>query len=304
MAVNCNNDKTIKMHNFEEIYERILEVLKKISPEQLQVYQRRKPKMSDLEVVGLSLTGEYLGIDSEHDLFRKLPLCYGERIERSVFNRRRRRLFGHIEHIRKGLADILNRNEGMFIVDSMPLEVCKLSRSGRSTVCREEAFSAPDRGYCASQGCTYYGYKLHAVCSKIGVFHSLDISPASVHDIHYLKDIKGQMASCTVLGDKGYLSAKWQLDLFNTCKIKLETPMRTNQKGYGPQPFQLRKCRKRIETLFSQLCDQFMIRRNYAKTFEGFKTRIMAKVTALTMVQYINKFVFGRNINNIKINIV
>ena len=52
----------------------------------------------------------------------------------------------------------------------------------------------------------------------------------------------------------------------------------------------LKKSRKRIETLFSQLCDQFMIRRNYAKSFQGFKTRILAKITALTLVQYINKF--------------
>jgi hypothetical protein len=57
------------------------------------------------------------------------------------------------------------------------------------------------------------------------------------------------------------------------------------------------------QTLFSQLCDQFMIRRNYAKTFEGFKTRILAKITALTTIQYLNKFVLDRNINNLKINL-
>jgi len=63
------------------------------------------------------------------------------------------------------------------------------------------------------------------------------------------------------------------------------------------------KVRKRIETLFSQLCDRFMIRRNYAKSFDGFKTRILAKITAMTIIQYINKFHFPRNINNHKINI-
>ena len=62
--------------------------------------------------------------------------------------------------------------------------------------------------------------------------------------------------------------------------------------------------RKRIETLFSQLCDQFMIRRNYAKSFDGFKTRILSKITSLTTIQYINKFIFKRNINNIKISII
>jgi len=292
------------MHNFEEIYERILEILRKISTEQLQVYQRRKPKMSDLEVVCLSLSSEYLGIDSEYDLFRKLPLHYCTMIGRSVFNRRRRKLFEHIEQIRQSLSNILNQQEDVFIVDSMPLEVCKLSRSRRSTICKEEIFSSPNKGYCASQGSSYYGYKLHAVCSKSGVFHSFDISPASVHDIHYLKDIKGQMSDCTLIGDKGYLSVQWQLDLFNTCNVKLDTPMRHNQKQYKQQSYIFKKSRKRIETLFSQLCDQFMIRRNYAKTFEGFKTRILTKVTALTIIQYINKFIFNRNINNIKISII
>lgn len=54
-----------------------------------------------------------------------------------------------------------------------------------------------------------------------------------------------------------------------------------------------------METLFSQLCDQFKIRNNYAKTFEGFKTRIWAKITALTVIQLINKQ-NNRNINNLK----
>jgi len=65
-----------------------------------------------------------------------------------------------------------------------------------------------------------------------------------------------------------------------------------------------RNKRKRIETLFSQLCDQFMIRRNYAKSFYGFKTTILSKITALITIQYINKFIFNRNINNIKISII
>ena len=46
-----------------------------------------------------------------------------------------------------------------------------------------------------------------------------------------------------------------------------------------------------------------MIRRNYAKSFDGFKTRTLSKITALTLIQYINKFIYCRNINNIKINI-
>lgn len=267
-------------------------------------YQRRRPKLSDLELISLSLTAEFMGIDSENDLFRKLPETLSSKIERSVYNKRRRKLTVHLNTVRLRLASSFNEFEDYFVVDSMPLEVCKLSRSSRSKVCKEDLYSSPDKGYCAAQGSHYYGYKFHAVCSVDGVFQSIDLSPASVHDINYLKDIKMQISDCTLIGDRGYLSADIQLNLFETCNIKLDTPMRSNQKEYKQQAWIFRKKRKRIETLFSQLCDQFMIRRNYAKTFQGFKTRILAKITALTIVQYINRFIFGRNINNIKISII
>ena len=77
--------------------------------------------------------------------------------------------------------------------------------------------------------------------------------------------------------------------------------MRINQKNYRKQDWIFKKTRKSIETRFSQLCDQFMIRRNYAKSFDGFKTRILSKITALTLVQFINKFQFDRAINNLKV---
>ncbi|BAP32587.1 transposase family protein [Chryseobacterium sp. StRB126] len=82
-----------------------------------------------------------------------------------------------------------------------------------------------------------------------------------------------------MLGDKGDLSSEVQVDLFNYANITLETPKIINQKAFKPQFYLFKKHRKRIETLFSQLCDQFMIRRNYVKTFEGFKTRVLAKIT-------------------------
>jgi hypothetical protein len=53
------------------------------------------------------------------------------------------------------------------------------------------------------------------------------------------------------------------------------------------KPF--RSFRKRIETLFSQLDDQFMLLRNYAKDADGIFSRILAKITAATALQFINK---------------
>lgn len=43
--------------------------------------------------------------------------------------------------------------------------------------------------------------------------------------------------------------------------------MRSNQKGFKTYPYIFKKIRKRIETIFSQLTDQFMMKINYANTF-------------------------------------
>jgi len=292
------------MNNFEANYNKILEVLNTITEKDSFLIQKRKPKLKDIELIAMNLTAEYMGIDSECQLFRYIPIDLKNKIERSVYNRRKRKLFFAIDYIRNELSNKFTEFEKYFVVDSMPLEVVKLSRANSSKICKEEFYSAPNRGFCASQNMHYYGYKIHAVCSIEGVFKSFDISKASVHDIHYLKDIKEQFNNCVILGDKGYLSADIQLDLFESKQIKLEIPMRKNQHNYQKQAYIFRKKRKRIETLFSQLCDQFMIRRNYAKSFQGFKTRILSKLTSLTIIQFINKFVFDRNINNLKISIV
>ncbi|MFP9118763.1 transposase [Flavobacterium sp. RNTU_13] len=91
------------------------------------------------------------------------------------------------------------------------------------------------------------------------------------------------------MGDRGYLSSEKQLNLFESCQIKLEVSMQKNQHNHMQQLYIFGKCRKRIETFFSQLCDQFMIQRNYPKSFEGYKTRILSKITAATLVLYIKK---------------
>ena len=260
-----------------------------------------KPKLLDIELIVIDLTSEYISIDSEYQLFRILPDYLSQLIELSVYNRRKRGLFCYRGQLRKRIASLLIVSN-YYIVDSMPLEVCKLSRSSRSQICKETFESSPDKGYCASQGNNYYGYKLHAVCSIEGVFTDFDLSQASIHDIHYLKNIKQLYQNCTVIGDKGYLCFDYQRDLFSSNQIRLEVPMRRNQHDYKQQPFIFRKSKKRIETLFSQLCDQFMIRRNYAKSFDGFKNRILSKIMALTIILLINKLK-NKNVNNLKIYI-
>lgn len=280
------------MHNIKTNFDKIHEVLRDNLLDQVNEkgnYHRRGtvPKMSDIAVMALSLTAECLSIDSENYLFSKLNTDYQQEftnlISRRQYNERRKWLFEKIEQARNLLVARLNAQADVFAIDSMPLEICKLSREKRNKMGKESQHHQPDKGYCASQKKYFYGYKLHSVCSAAGVIQSLDLTRASVHDIHYLKDVQKLFSNCIITGDKGYISRQQQINLFESANIQLEVPLRNNQQKGEPIIRILKKVRKRIETVFSQLCDQFMIQRNYAKSFAGFKSRILAKVTGLTV---------------------
>ncbi len=101
------------------------------------------------------------------------------------------------------------------------------------------------------------------------------------------------------MGDKGYVGADVQLDLFETARIGLECPYRLNQKGWKPTFVTFAKARKRIGTLFSQLTGKFLVIRNYAKITGGLFARIIGKISALTVLQYVN-YINNKPIGRIK----
>ena len=81
------------MNNFSTNYRKILDILEQLEPKKNFLNQIRKSKLSDIELIAIDITAEYMSIDSEYQLFRKLPMELSSLIERSVYNRRRRKLF-------------------------------------------------------------------------------------------------------------------------------------------------------------------------------------------------------------------
>lgn len=251
----------------------------------------------------LSTTAEIFGIDSENYLFHRLNIECGKDIPnlitRRQYNQRRKQTYRLCEEIRKDIASAIDGREDVFSIDSKPIKVCQNARVARCSMGKDNPETAPAWGYCASQNMHYYGYKLHAVCGISGVIHSCDMTAANVHDLHYLDDVKWQYSDCLMLGDMGYLSADIQQNLFDVAHISLEVPYRFNQKNWRPPIWAYKRFRKRIETIFSQLNDQFLMIRNYAKQPQGLFTRVTAKVAALTVLQYVN-FVNHRTIGQVK----
>ena len=314
MSLNINNlrlqfQNYYDMHNIKTNFDKILNICNLHSKDLVNPYgnvQRpgTKPRFSDIEVIALSITSEALSIDSENYLFAKLTTEYKNQfpnlISRRQYNDRRKHVSGLLKTVRERIAHFIDEFEDMFSIDSKPFPVCRLSRKNRCKLGKQAYETSPDIGYCASQDTYFYGYKLHAVASISGVIHSFDFTKASVHDIYYLNDVKLEMNDCTLIGDKAYLSKQMQVDLFTSANISLEVPMRINQHDYKPHFPLFKKMRKRIETVFSQLEDQFMLGRNYAKDVEGLFTRVLAKISALTFLQYMNKFINNQPIGKVK----
>lgn len=182
-------------------------MLQTISKEQPLPYQKHQPKISNLALVSLSLTSGLMGMDSENRLFGRLPSAIYLKINKSEYNRRRCKLGNHTDCIRLKLASYFKEFADYFILDSMPMEVCKLSRSSRSRICKKDSYYYPNKSYCPSQFANYYVYKVHAICSVNSIFHGIDLDPASLHDVNYLNDSDAKIGYFTQMGDRGYLSA-------------------------------------------------------------------------------------------------
>lgn len=88
-------NKPISMLNIVKNYLRVLEVVSALNCKlENKSYVGRKQKKSDLEVVALSSTAEFMSIDSKNSLFKEIDRQQiSNLIERSQFNKRRRKLF-------------------------------------------------------------------------------------------------------------------------------------------------------------------------------------------------------------------
>ena len=109
----------------------------------------------------MSILAEIISLDSENWMFSKLKddllLIFPELIDRSNYNRRKRRLNVYINSISEWVAQQIDRK---VILDSIPLQICMNSRILRSKICKEDSNLQPSRSYNPSLKMHYYGFKM------------------------------------------------------------------------------------------------------------------------------------------------
>lgn len=251
-----------------------------------------QPKMNDLEVVSLACCMEALGIDSENLLWSKLKKDYAPAfpnlIDRSRFNRRRKRLTPFIVQVQDHISSKLENQSQTMIVDSIPVPVIKMAREKSFKAFRKSFETSPAKGWSAVNKSWFIGYKLHVVIFDNGVVQQSGITKGNVHDINFLKQVKDLPVQKKILGDRAYISKTLQMDLFEQYKVTLKVPFRNNQHDYRKHPKKYKSKRQMVETFFAQMCDQLNLKRNYAKSYEGLVARLASKLSSMSILHWIN----------------
>ncbi len=195
----------------------------------------------------------------------------------SRFNRRAHALADWFALLLDVLGEVFASGQA-FVVDSLPLPVCRRVRAPRCRKVRGDEYY----GYCAAKEEKFYGWRLHLVCTPIGIPVAFDLLPASCHDLTPMHELIERVpGGAWVYGDKAYNSADDEAMIEGETGVRLVPIRKANM---VPNPIDeregLRVYRKGIEGVNSQLA-AWGIQRLHARTHEGFVLKVLASLFAL-----------------------
>lgn len=260
-------------------------------------------KLSDSEIISISIVGEAITIDSEKAWFffvkKNFKDLFPNIRDRTRFNRTKRNLFMVIKEIQKYFSNLpMFLNDDIRIIDSMPIPVCKFARSYFNKSFKDIS----SYGYCASKKETYFGLKLHALITTSGFITDFFLTSANVDDRAAVHELIEEKQLIKIIADKGYVDETLKEQLKKEKDILLISLKRKNSKN--PLEKQLRntlsKTRRRVETSFSQLAEQFNINKVLAKSKWGLMLRITLKILAHNILFIINNILKNNKVAQIK----
>ena len=259
---------------------------------------------SDSELLTMALVGECRGLDQETELvsaWRERPDLFPVVPERSRFNRRRRNLMHALNLIRQCVLQLLDlAQDRQCAIDSLPIPVVQFHLAPNAS--REWAAHGATFGKVVSKKQTIFGYKLHLLVTLNGVMLDFTLAPAHATDLMVGAELLHDHTDLVVLGDKGYISAEVAAQLAAHNRVQLLTIPRRNQTQQLPVEVAalLNGRRQIIETVHGQLTEQFHIATNHAHSFWGLCTRLYTKLTAHTLLVYLNRLVGSEQALHIK----
>lgn len=263
------------------------------------------PICSDAELVTMALIGETKGWDQEtvllsewaahRDLFPHQP-------SRTRFNRRRRQLQGAINAVRRLVLTLLDLAlDRQCVIDSLPIPVISFHLVPGANRADWQAYEARF-GRVPSKKCTIFGYKLYLLVTVSGVILDFVLAPANVGELQAGVELLDEHTDLMTLGDKAFISQTVAARLRAENRIELLTlPRRNAQQQLPPAVRRLiNGARQVVETVNSQLTEQFRIERTHAQSFWGLTARLHTKLAAHTLCLYLNRLRAQPNVLQIK----
>jgi hypothetical protein len=139
----------------------------------------RRPKLTDAELLTLALAQALLGVHSEARWLRlipeRLPGAFPYLPEQSGYNKRLRGALPLLRRVIRDLAaDTDLWSDPVWLVDSTPVE-CARSRPAAQ---RSDLAGTAGYGYCASHSRSFWGLRLHLICTPAGLPLPLGAGPS------------------------------------------------------------------------------------------------------------------------------
>lgn len=201
------------------------------------------------------------------------------RLSTSRFNRRLHALGCWLESLLEWLGELFTTGE-VFLLDSLPLPVCRRVRARRCRKVRGRVYC----GYCAAKKEKFFGWRLHLVTTATGLPVAFSLLPGSLHDLPPVHELTVSLpAAASVYTDKGYNSKEDEASILIDTEVRLVPQRKANM---APNTWldkvALRTHRTRIETTNSQLA-AMGIQRLHAQTNPGFELKVLASLFALVI---------------------
>jgi len=197
----------------------------------------------------------------------------------SRFSRRLHALRGWLGLALETLGALFAAGEA-FLIDSMPVPVCKRARARRCRKVQGREFC----GVCHAKKEKFFGWRLHLVCTTTGVPVAFDLVPGGLHDLTPIHELcYGLPDEATVYGDKGDNATPDEATILADTGVRLVPIRKANMApNRWADKLALRAYRKRIETLYSQL-EAMGLERLRARTNPGLELKVHAALLAATI---------------------
>ena len=241
---------------------------------------RRRPRITDAELVCLAVAQILLDIPSERRFLRfattRLAHLFPYLPKQPGYNKRMRALAPQIVRLLNAIVfSSPSFHDKIRLLDSTPVP-CGASRE---TVKRSDFAGYAAYGWCASHNRHFWGFRLYLLCASDGMPIAFELAPANASERQVAAEMLAriELDGYTVIADKGFAGEEFEALMRELGAIFLRPDRKDEKPRFGP----LGGTRQWIESIIDTIKGQLSLERHGAHTMPGLLTRIAQRLLAL-----------------------